>query len=157
MPKNVALVSFYSLWTYNWCLVYWKNTKIDHIDNAVLFFFHYSFSTDFSRCCSVFIIDSELGFACWKDILLIGSFFSKSFAYVLMNKWLSAKFNPLSDNPTKWPNTLKQFVCLAILWNWRLKGQVWFYCYSCTSRHLRRNILVDISYGIFAELLSPEP
>ena len=141
MPKNVALVSFYSLWTFNWCLVYWKNTKIDHIDNAVLFFFHYSLSADFSRCCSIFIIDSELDFACWKDILLMGSFSSKSFAYVLMNEWLSAKFNSLSANPTKW----------------RLKGQVWFYWYSCTSRYLRRNILVDISYEIFAELLSPEP
>ena len=39
-------------------------------------------------------------------------------------------FNPLSANPSKWPNTLKQFivcrqivrVCLTILWNWRLKG-----------------------------------
>ena len=39
--------------------------------------------------------------------------------------------NPLSANPTKWSNTLKQFVgycrrivsvCLTILWGWRLKG-----------------------------------
>ena len=39
--------------------------------------------------------------------------------------------NPLSANPTKWSNTLKQFVgisrqivcvCLIILWDWRLKG-----------------------------------
>ena len=32
--------------------------------------------------------------------------------------------NPLSANPTEWPNTLKQivWVCLTILWNWRLKG-----------------------------------
>ena len=39
-------------------------------------------------------------------------------------------FNPLSPNPTKWSNTLKQFignsrrivwVCLTILWDWRLK------------------------------------
>ena len=38
--------------------------------------------------------------------------------------------NPLIANPTKWPNTLKQFVgfcrgifwvCLAIWWNWRLR------------------------------------
>ena len=31
---------------------------------------------------------------------------------------------PLSDNPTKWSNTVKQFVwvCLTILWDWRLKG-----------------------------------
>ena len=40
-------------------------------------------------------------------------------------------FNPLSDNPTKWSNTLKQFafnslqivwVCLAILQGWGLKS-----------------------------------
>ena len=40
-------------------------------------------------------------------------------------------FNPLSANPTKWLNTLKQFVdfcwrnvwvCLTFLWGWRLKG-----------------------------------
>ena len=40
-------------------------------------------------------------------------------------------FNPLNANPTKWSNTLKQFieksqkivsVCLTILWGWRLKG-----------------------------------
>ena len=39
--------------------------------------------------------------------------------------------NPLSANPTKWSNRLKQFlgfcrqiiwVCLIILWGWRLKG-----------------------------------
>ena len=43
--------------------------------------------------------------------------------------------NPLSANPTKWSNTLKQFVgnsrrivrrivwaCLTVLWNWRLNG-----------------------------------
>ena len=41
--------------------------------------------------------------------------------------------NPLSTNPTKWSNTLKQFVgcwgriawvCLTILWGWRSKGWV---------------------------------
>ena len=26
----------------------------------------------------------------------------------------------LSANPTKWSTTLKQFVCLTILWGWRL-------------------------------------
>ena len=40
-------------------------------------------------------------------------------------------FNPLGAKPTKLPNTLKQFVgccqpivwvCLTILWSWRLKG-----------------------------------
>ena len=39
--------------------------------------------------------------------------------------------NPLNSNPTKWSNTLKHFlgksrwivwVCLTILWGWRLKG-----------------------------------
>ena len=39
--------------------------------------------------------------------------------------------NPLRANPTKWSNTFKQFVsccrrivwvCLTILWGWRLKG-----------------------------------
>ena len=44
---------------------------------------------------------------------------------------VSMKLNPLSANPTKWSNTLKQFVgcwrrlvlaCLTILWGWRLKG-----------------------------------
>ena len=44
---------------------------------------------------------------------------------------LSAIFNLLSANPTKWSNILKQFVgkrrrifwvCLTILWGWRLKG-----------------------------------
>ena len=42
----------------------------------------------------------------------------------------SERFNPLSANPTKWSNTLKQFVYhsrqivwvrLTILWGWRLK------------------------------------
>ena len=28
-------------------------------------------------------------------------------------------FNPLSDNPTKWPNTLKQFVDKLHFWNFR--------------------------------------
>ena len=34
-------------------------------------------------------------------------------------------FNPVSANPIKWSNTLKQFVselCLTVLWGWRLKG-----------------------------------
>ena len=33
-------------------------------------------------------------------------------------------FNPLSANPTKWSNTLKQIrqqLCLTILWYWSLK------------------------------------
>ena len=47
------------------------------------------------------------------------------------NKCIEHFFNPLSANPTKVSNTLKQFVgccrriarvCLTILWGWRLKG-----------------------------------
>ena len=43
-------------------------------------------------------------------------------------------FNPFSANPTKWSNTLTQFigccwrivwVCLTILWGWRLKDYPW--------------------------------
>ena len=43
---------------------------------------------------------------------------------LLLINWLP--INPLSANPTKWSNTLKQFVgnfptnCLTISWNWRL-------------------------------------
>ena len=52
------------------------------------------------------------------------------YVQVKLNK-LWVKVNPLSADPTKWSNTLKQFVgnsqqivwmCLTILWNWRLKG-----------------------------------
>ena len=52
------------------------------------------------------------------------------------NKLLSQNLNPLSANPTKWSNTLKQFignggqivgVCLTILWGWRIKGKNIFY------------------------------
>ena len=36
--------------------------------------------------------------------------------------------NPLNANPTKWSNTLKQFVdfwvCLTILCGWHLKGLI---------------------------------
>ena len=44
---------------------------------------------------------------------------------------LGPNINPLSANPTKWSNTLKQFVgfcrrivlvCLIILWGWGLQG-----------------------------------
>ena len=57
------------------------------------------------------------------------------------------KVNPLSANPAKWPNTLKQFVncyrqivwvCLTILWGWRLMNLFYFnkitWCwYGCLS------------------------
>ena len=54
------------------------------------------------------------------------NYFPKSFMILV---WLG--LNPLSFNPTKWSNTLKQFVgnsqrivwvCLTILWGWRVKG-----------------------------------
>ena len=47
---------------------------------------------------------------------------------------LSQTFNHLNSNPTKWSNTLNNssancrrivWVCLTILWNWRLKGLKW--------------------------------
>ena len=51
---------------------------------------------------------------------------------------------PLSANPTKWSNTLKQFlsnsrrivwVCLTILWGWRFKGLILFMnVHTCTFR-----------------------
>ena len=51
---------------------------------------------------------------------------------ILYKKAMSlSNFNPLSANPKKWSNILKQFfgnsrqvvwVCLTILWVWRLKG-----------------------------------
>ena len=58
------------------------------------------------------------------NILLFRNFLE----VVLQHK---AQFNPLSTNPAKWSNTLKQFVgfgrrivwvCLANSWGWRLKG-----------------------------------
>ena len=51
----------------------------------------------------------------------------------LMEELVNFQFNPLSVNPPKWSNTLKQFVgyyrrivwvCLTFLWGWRLKGYV---------------------------------
>ena len=51
----------------------------------------------------------------------------RQFDYVLF----LVSFTPLSANPTKWSNTLKQFVgksqlivsvCLTIFWDWQLKG-----------------------------------
>ena len=51
---------------------------------------------------------------------------------ILLNQKTDKKnINPLSVNPTKWPNTLKQSVrfcqqivwmCLTISWGWRLNG-----------------------------------
>ena len=62
--------------------------------------------------------------------------------------FLPRKFhlNPLSANPTRWSNTLKQFVgccrrvvwvCLTVLWGWRLKKVkclTGFYMLLCTIR-----------------------
>ena len=65
-------------------------------------------------------------------------------------------FDPLSANLTEWSNTLKQFVgccrgivwvCLTILWCWRLKGLVhlnnnlldtlWFYLYKILPKNVK--------------------
>ena len=52
-------------------------------------------------------------------------------AFIGLFQWLDD--NPVSANPIKWSNTLKQFlassrrivwVCLTILWGWRLEGQI---------------------------------
>ena len=47
-------------------------------------------------------------------------------ALFLQNIWLTEDKNvdPLSANPTKWSGPLKQifWVCLTVLWGWRLKG-----------------------------------
>ena len=48
------------------------------------------------------------------------------FFYLKIFIW-SFQINPLSANPTKWSNTQTirrqiAWVCLTILWNWRLKG-----------------------------------
>ena len=47
--------------------------------------------------------------------------------YLVISRDSVMKLNPLSANPTKWSNTLKQFVelfecVLTTLWGWRLKG-----------------------------------
>ena len=56
----------------------------------------------------------------------------KSVTAIFTHHALSEHLNPLSTNPTKWSNTLKQFVgffrrivwvCLTILWDWRLIGK----------------------------------
>ena len=53
------------------------------------------------------------------------------YAYTFYAIMTIVKFKPLSAYLTKWSNTLKQFVgnggrivwvCLTILWDWRLKG-----------------------------------
>ena len=50
--------------------------------------------------------------------------------HLQIQSFFTSDFNPLKVNPTKWSNTLKQFVgfrqwigwmCLTILWSWRLK------------------------------------
>ena len=50
----------------------------------------------------------------------------------VIHRCTSVSINPLSTSPIKWSNTLKQFiglcqwiiwVCLTILWSWRLKGR----------------------------------
>ena len=60
------------------------------------------------------------------------SFVESKFVFLVL-LLVRIEFNPLGANPTKWSNTLKQFVsnsrrivwvCLIILWGWRLKGQM---------------------------------
>ena len=57
----------------------------------------------------------------------------KTFGKYIVDIWMGPKyaFYPLNANPTNWSNTLKQFVgnsrkifwvCLTILWGWRLKS-----------------------------------
>ena len=43
-------------------------------------------------------------------------------SYHVNKSIILAGLHLLSVNPTKWSNTLKQFVCLTILLNWRIKG-----------------------------------
>ena len=59
--------------------------------------------------------------------------------------------NPLSANPTKWSNTLKQFVgccrrivwvCLTILWDWLLRG--WYGCYAKAHSELTTHTILDV-------------
>ena len=72
----------------------------------------------------------------WIRLCVIIFFFSRVFSGYIMVEWscLSAmNLIPLRTNLTKWSNTLKQFVgccrrivwvCLTILWGWRLKCHV---------------------------------
>ena len=73
----------------------------------------------------------------WKFIRFIKSFQRRlclTLIETLSISWhlsfLRCNFNPLGANPTKWSNTLRQFVgccrrivwvCLTILWGWRSK------------------------------------
>ena len=67
-----------------------------------------------------------------KDVKTGGEFQLKTISLVYIIKWVRKIINPLSANPTKWLNTLRQFidfgrrivwVCWTILWGWCLKGQ----------------------------------
>ena len=73
--------------------------------------------------------------------------------------------NPLSANPTKWSNTLKQFVgesrwivwvCLTILWGWRLKGwMLWNYIMiHPTITHQKSNLLINCKFNSIRNLFS---
>ena len=74
-----------------------------------------------SSRCSVSLFDAEYVFSCNDD---------NDNKLFLRNSWMTKNVNPWSTNPTKWSNTLRQFVgnsrqnvwmCLTILWGWRLK------------------------------------
>ena len=63
----------------------------------------------------------------WRDMVYL----KKGIEYLDIYWDFANTFNPLSANPTKWSNTLKQllsnsrrivWVWLTILWGWRLKG-----------------------------------
>ena len=77
---------------------------------------------------------------CWKDVVMEINIkmnttfrFTAGMEYVnyVIVKQYHIYINTLSANPTKWSSRLKQFVgksrrivwvCLTILWGWRLKG-----------------------------------
>ena len=71
-------------------------------------------------------------FSCCRITCLIDSLYgAEKMSMEVMRYEIQKNVNPLSANPTKLSNTIKQFVgccrqivwvCLSILWNWRLKG-----------------------------------
>ena len=80
--------------------------------NSNWFFFYHRFSNQIFFCIFHFVIFVMIS-------IDVSSVYNATKTLV--------SFNPLSANPTKWPNTLKQFVgnvwvCLTILWGWCLKG-----------------------------------
>ena len=73
------------------------------------------------------ITTSKISFESRDKILLLRSWSVNYDVIAFISKYL----NPLNANPTKWSNTVKQFVgkcrrivsvCLTILWGWCLSG-----------------------------------